>query len=227
MMQISLFSEPGWEIGNVEDWCVQTGYRWVVGVDEAGRGPLAGPVQAAAVLLDLHQLDDEWLKSLNDSKKLSESAREDAFDAVIENACAFELVSKDAGLIDQINILQASLEALADCASAISARHEVDFLAVDGNQRVEWTGKQRALVKGDGRSLAIAAASILAKVTRDRFMKECHETWPEYRFDSNKGYGSKVHLQAIETYGPCEIHRLSFAGVREHSHRLRELSCEK
>jgi len=218
-VQISLFPEPGWNIGDVERWCADTGVRWIVGLDEAGRGPLAGPVYAAAVLLDTSDLEHEWIRDLNDSKKLSEVERERLYDAIRESGVEYHIASRDHADVDEYNILRASLSAMEDALGGIS--QTIDLVAVDGNQRIETTLRQRTLVKGDGRSLAIAAASILAKVSRDREMVLHDQHWPEYGFAKNKGYGSPSHLLAISEYGPCEIHRLTFGGVKEHANRLR------
>lgn len=218
-MQISLFPEPGWLIGDVERWCAETGVRWIVGLDEAGRGPLAGPVYAAAVLLDVQDLDRAWVKNLNDSKKLSEEQREELFESICESGVRYHVASRSHAEVDEKNILRSSLSAMEDALEGIAAG--VDLVAVDGNQRIETPFRQRTLVKGDGRSFAIAAASILAKVSRDREMMVHDQTWPEYGFARNKGYGSRTHLEAIREFGPCEIHRLTFGGVREHADRLR------
>jgi ribonuclease HII len=220
-MQVSLFPDVGWALGDVEEWCANLEERWVVGLDEAGRGPLAGPVYAAAVLLDLKALDQPWISWLNDSKQLTEAQRENAYEAIIENAPAYYIACRDHAAIDRDNILRASLSAMADALENINAP-QIDHVLVDGNQRVATELRQSTFVKGDGRSLAIAAASILAKVARDREMAKHHEEWPEYGFLSNKGYGSKAHRDAIATFGPCRIHRCTFAGVKEHVHRLRE-----
>ncbi len=220
MIQVSLFPEVGWDLGDVEKWCLSLGERWIIGLDEAGRGPLAGSVFAAAVLIDLEALDAPWIAWLNDSKQLTEVQREAAYDAIIENACAYSISSRDHEVIDRDNILQASLGAMVDALDVIQCDH-IDHVLVDGNQRIKTELRQSTFVKGDGRSLAIAAASILAKVARDREMTMHHETWPEYGFLSNKGYGSKAHRDAIATHGPCRIHRRTFAGVKEHLHKSR------
>jgi ribonuclease HII len=219
-MQSSLFDRHE-TIGDIERELRGSGYRFVVGLDEAGRGPLAGPVYAAAVLIDLERLDDDWLKLLNDSKQLSESKRELAEQAM-ERAAVIRCVTKrTAAQIDEINILQASLRAMEEALSVVSSDLDQVMVLVDGKQRVLTELPQTPLIKGDARSLAIAAASILAKVGRDREMLEHHKTWPEYGFDGHKGYPSKRHREAVAEHGPCAIHRLSFAGVREHAHRLR------
>ena len=222
-MQFDLFPPPGDELGDAESWCIQRGYSWIIGVDEAGRGPLAGPVYTAAVALDLSCLDEDWLSHLNDSKKLDEDSRRAARDLIEEHAVAFAVDWADPKRIDEINILQATLKSMKSAVDAVVQMLDepVDHVLIDGNQRIETELEQLTLVKGDGRSLAIAAASILAKVGRDELMLEYHDRWPEYGFNSNKGYGSQAHRDAIAEHGPCEIHRMTFGGVKEHAHRLR------
>lgn len=204
-------------IGQVERWCVERGWRYIVGVDEAGRGPLAGPVVAAAVVLDLHALQDPWLALLNDSKQLSAAARDEAFDAIRAAAPAYGIAQRDHDAIDRINILQATFRSMEDATHTALASLSVtpSCVFIDGNKTVKLPMAQRAVVKGDARSQAIAAASILAKVTRDRLMDEFHASWPEYQFSSNKGYPTRAHRAAIEAHGPCPIHRRTFRGVRE------------
>ena len=222
MAQNLLFDQPDPCLGDVEDWCRENGLNPVVGVDEAGRGPLAGPVYAAAVVLDL-SADHEWFSLLDDSKKLTAEQREAAADMIREHAVAWSVTSRDQRAIDEINILQATLRAMEDAIEEVCGQLDASPMRIfiDGNQAVRTTLPQQTLIKGDGRSLHIAAASILAKVERDALMVSLHETWPEYGFDSNKGYGSKSHREAIARFGPSPIHRLSFGGVREHVDRLR------
>ena len=222
-MQNQLFEEPGFSLGDVEKWCLERGIRWVFGVDEAGRGPLAGPVHAAAVALDLETLSDDLVAVLDDSKKLSREEREHAYELILAEADGWCVSFRDSAVIDEINILQSTLrameESIEEVASCMNQRPERVF--IDGNTAVETEFAQQTVVKGDARSWAIAAASIIAKVTRDRLMMDYHQRWPEYSFDTNKGYGSIAHREAIGIYGPCAIHRLTFGGVREHAHRLR------
>jgi ribonuclease HII len=205
-------------IGEVEQWCVGRGYRYIIGVDEAGRGPLAGPVFAAAVVLDLERLEEGWLGQLDDSKKLDEPARDAAFEAIRESAIAFGIAQCDRARIDEINILQATFRAMEEAARSANAGFDgrADCVFIDGNKTVELALPQRAVVKGDARSRAIAAASILAKVSRDALMREYHEKWPVYNFASNKGYPTREHRDAIAKFGPCPIHRRTFRGVKEH-----------
>lgn len=220
--QAELFGEPGFAIGDVERWCLDHGIARVVGVDEAGRGPLAGPVCAAAVVLD-GDGDTTWFELLDDSKKLSERARDNAAAQIRERAVAYAIAFEDAPSIDEINILQATLRAMKRAIDDVVAQLDEppQRVLIDGNQRVAIDLPQQTLVKGDGRSYHIAAASILAKTARDALMYEAHKQWPEYAFQSNKGYGSKAHRDAIAQFGPCPLHRLSFGGVREHVARLR------
>lgn len=219
-MQTLLFGQTE-TIGDVERALRAQGYRYVIGLDEAGRGPLAGPVYAAAVLMDLETLEDSWLTFVNDSKQLSEAQRLEAWLAIEQAGVVRHVAKRTAAQIDEINILQASLRAMEDALAVVSEGIEGVAVLVDGKQRVLTELPQIPLVKGDSRSFSIAAASILAKVGRDREMLEHHLTWPEYGFDAHKGYPSKRHRDAVAEFGPCAIHRLSFAGVREHASRLR------
>ncbi|MFU8802560.1 MAG: ribonuclease HII [Bradymonadaceae bacterium] len=224
MEQVELFSKETSRPGDVEAWCKTQGLDLVLGVDEAGRGPLAGPVFAAAVILDMERLDEEWIASLNDSKKLGESSRVLSFDAIVEGALSYGIASVDSQDIDKLNILQATFEAmrLAIEQACDGLEEQPRLVMVDGRLTIPRLERnQRAFVGGDGRSLHIAAASILAKVSRDRLMVEYDQRWPEYGFATNKGYATLFHREAIKTHGPCPIHRLSFARVKEHAGRLR------
>jgi len=189
------------------------GYSSLAGVDEAGRGPLAGPVVAAAVILP----DGVELPEVNDSKKLSPAKREEIFEVIMATALAVGVGESDADLIDRINILQATLAAMKDAVALLTVKP--DYILVDGISKIPALLHQKTVKKGDATSLSIAAASIIAKVHRDRLMKEYHEQFPEYGFAGHKGYGSPEHFKAIATYGPCPIHRLTFRGVREHLNR--------
>jgi len=221
--QRELFAREPQSIGEVEAAAKRLGYDVIIGVDEAGRGPLAGPVTAAAVALDMRALDADWVSELDDSKKLKEEVRERLFDVILDGALATSVVSKSREVIDEVNILQATRlamkEAIEEVAGALDV--PVDRVYVDGKQFVDITLPQTAVIKGDGRSFHIAAASILAKVTRDREMRAADETWPEYAFAQNKGYGTRAHREAIAEDGPCPLHRSSFGGVREHWERVR------
>ncbi|MBP3218681.1 MAG: ribonuclease HII [Lachnospiraceae bacterium] len=176
------------------------------GIDEAGRGPLAGPVSAAVVLLP----DDREFPYVNDSKKLSPKKRDELYDYIRENAAAFSVALVDAQRIDEINILQATYEAMRKAVADLEIQPEVlvnDAVKIPGIEL-----PQIPVVKGDAKCLSIAAASILAKVTRDRLMEEYDRQYPEYGFASHKGYGTAQHIAAIRKYGPCPIHRQSFIG---------------
>jgi ribonuclease HII len=183
------------------------GYRLIAGIDEAGRGPLAGPVVAAAVILS----PGARLEGVRDSKTMTPSARERALERIKKAAFSFGLGVVSHREIDEANILKATLEAMKRAVLALDA--EPDFLLVDGIHPVPMSIRQRCLVKGDSRSLSISAASVLAKVYRDRIMDACHHTYPGYGFDQNKGYGTREHMLALRRLGPCPIHRLTFKGV--------------
>lgn len=176
----------------------------ICGVDEAGRGPLAGPVYAAAVILPQGLI----IEGLNDSKKLTEKRREALYDEIIEKAVAYGIGCADEKEIDEINILQATFQAMRRAIAALSVRP--DLALIDGNRDTDFGVPSKTIVKGDSLSANIAAASILAKVTRDRLMKEYAEKYPQYGFEVHKGYGTKRHYEALREYGPCEIHRMTF-----------------
>ena len=180
--------------------------RYICGIDEVGRGPLAGPVVAAAVILP----KDVDIYYLNDSKQLSEKKRESLYDEIMEKAIAVGIGFADEKCIDEINILQADYVAMRIALSQLSVTPDV--LLNDAVIIPEVDIKQEKIIKGDAKSVSIAAASIIAKVTRDRYMVEMDEKYPGYGFAKNKGYGSAAHIEAIKTNGPCEIHRRSFIG---------------
>jgi len=193
------------------------GYQHIAGVDEAGRGPLAGPVVAAACVIP----EDILIDRINDSKQLTSEVR----DEIYQNILSLEAVDYGVGIvdalkIDQINILQATFEAMRAAIAVLKLKP--DYLLVDGLHVPTMHIPGLALVEGDGKSQSIAAASILAKVTRDRIMSQLHEQWPQYRFKQNKGYGTAEHLEAIQKYGPCPIHRMSFAPLKS-LHASRQL----
>lgn len=179
---------------------------YVAGIDEAGRGPLAGPVVAAAVILPKYI----FLPFLNDSKKVTEKRRDVLFDEIKQNAIAYGIGIASNTLIDEINILQATYEAMREAVNALEKTPDV--LLVDAVHIPDINIKQVGIVKGDAKSVNIAAASILAKVTRDRIMVEYDKIYPEYGFASNKGYGTATHIAALKEVGPCAIHRKSFIG---------------
>ena len=189
------------------------GFRNISGVDEAGRGPLAGPVVAAAVIfspnIDIFDLDD--------SKKLSPKKREELFLEIKERATAYGVAVIGHRIIDEINILQAARLAMKQAVDQLNPIP--DLLLIDGNQKIESTLDQWTIVKGDSKSLSIAAASVLAKVTRDRIMDDYHKLYPQYEFNRHKGYGTKLHRTLIQEHGPCPIHRSKFKGVSEYINR--------
>lgn len=187
------------------------GYTLIAGVDEAGRGPLAGPVFAAAVVFE----KGTFIEGINDSKKLSEKKREALFDIICEKALYYNIVSVDEKEIDRINILNASLKAFELAVTGLEKLPDVTL--IDGNRCKEnFPTPYETIVKGDARSMSIAAASILAKVSRDRYIVGLNSLYPEYNFKKHKGYPTKEHREAIAKYGPCPIHRLTFGGVREY-----------
>ena len=181
-------------------------FLYIAGVDEAGRGPLAGPVVAAAVILP----QDAFLPFLNDSKKVSEKRRDVLYDEIKDTAIAYGIGIVSNSVIDEINILQATYEAMREAVKSLSKTP--DILLVDAVNIPDINIKQVGIVKGDAKSVNIAAASILAKVTRDRIMSEYDKIYPEYGFASNKGYGTALHIKALKEYGPCNIHRKTFIG---------------
>ncbi len=176
----------------------------ICGVDEAGRGPLAGPVFAAAVILPKGLLID----GLNDSKKLTEKKRESLFGEITSQAIAYSIASASEREVDEINILQATFLAMRRAIAGLSVTP--DLALIDGNRDTDFGVPSQTIIKGDSLSANIAAASILAKVSRDRLMREYAEQYPEYGFDVHKGYGTKRHYEALRTYGPCPIHRMTF-----------------
>ena len=187
-----------WEI---ED---SLGLHVICGVDEAGRGPLAGPVCAAAVILPEHL----QIPGLNDSKKLTDKKRRELFPVIQQQAIAYGIGLASEAEIDEINILQATFLAMRRALSQLSIRPEIAL--IDGNRETDFGLPVKTVVKGDSLSANIAAASILAKVTRDNLMMELAQQYPEYGFEIHKGYGTKAHYEALRTYGPCPIHRKTF-----------------
>jgi ribonuclease HII len=180
------------------------GYKLICGVDEAGRGPLAGPVCAAAVILPM----DADIPGLNDSKKLSDKKRRELFPVICEKAVAYGIGFADHKEIDEINILQATYLAMERAIANLSIKP--DFALIDGNRAKDFGIPLETIVGGDGRSASIAAASVLAKVTRDDLMLKSAEEYPGYGFEIHKGYGTKAHYAALAEKGPCEIHRMTF-----------------
>lgn len=188
----------------IEKSLYEQGYSNIAGVDEAGRGPLAGPVCAAAVILPKGLVIDE----INDSKKLTEKKREMLFDVIIQNAIAYSIQFAEPEIIDEINIKQATSLAMHKAVESLSV--PADFVIIDGNDKIPYDIPYEYIVKGDARSQTIAAASILAKVSRDRLMCSLDEKYPEYGLKKHKGYGTKAHIEAIQKYGVKDIHRKSF-----------------
>lgn len=187
-----------------ERLCYEQGYQMVAGVDEVGRGPLAGPVMTAAVILPKKCS----ISGINDSKKLTPKKREELYDVIIENAVAYAFGSVSAERIDQINILRATLEAMKMAIDRLQM--PPDFVLADALTIPRLAIAQQGIIKGDEKSISIGAASIIAKVERDRLMVEMDGLYPQYGFGENKGYGTKAHIHAIESYGLCPIHRRSF-----------------
>lgn len=187
-----------------EKLAIEKGFTTICGIDEAGRGPLAGPVYAAAVILPL----DLEIDGLNDSKKLTEKKREALFDVICEKAVSYSIGIATEQEIDEINILNATFLAMRRAVDGLSVKP--DYALIDGNQHPGLQIADETVVKGDGKSMSIAAASILAKVSRDRFMLEIADKYPEYCFEKHKGYGTKFHYEMIEKYGISPVHRRSF-----------------
>ena len=181
-----------------------SGCRYIAGVDEVGRGPLAGPVVTAAVILP----EDFDLLGVDDSKKLTPKKRDMLFDQIKEAAVCWAIGRREPGRIDEINILNATKEAMLDAVNGLSVRP--DHVLIDAVKLPSLEIPQTSLIHGDALSVSIAAASILAKVTRDREMEEMARVWPGYSFEKNKGYGTKAHYEGLKALGPCPIHRKTF-----------------
>lgn len=188
----------------IENSIYKQGYKYIAGVDEAGRGPLAGPVCAAAVILP----QNAEIEGINDSKKLSEKKREALYDVIKQTAIAYAIEYVYPDIIDDINIKNATALAMHNAIDHLST--PADYIIIDGNDNVPYSVDYQYVVKGDAKSQTIAAASILAKVSRDRLMVELDKEYPQYGFEKHKGYGTKVHIQAIQKYGVSEVHRKSF-----------------
>ena len=188
----------------IEEGLYSKGIKLVCGVDEAGRGPLCGPVVAAAVILK----PDSKIEGVNDSKKLSEKKREQVYESIMENALAVGVGMSDVDVIESVNILNATKLAMKEAISKLKVQPE--YVLIDGNQMIDITIPGETVVHGDAISESIAAASIVAKVTRDRMLIEWDKEYPEYGFAKHKGYGTKAHVEAIGKYGLTPIHRPSF-----------------
>lgn len=188
----------------IEKELYDKGYELIAGTDEAGRGPLAGPVVAAAVVLKKGQ----FIEGVTDSKKLSEKKREELFEKIKEEAISYSIKFISEKTIDEINIRNASFKAMIEAVGDLSV--SPDIVIVDGNAMVGMGKKHICVVKGDLKCNSVGAASILAKVARDRYMLQMHKKYPEYGFDRHKGYPTKLHYEKIEEYGVLPIHRLTF-----------------
>ena len=188
----------------IEEKLLNEGYRFICGVDEAGRGPLAGPVFAAAVVMDRERINE----GVRDSKKLTPKKREKLFEEIIKESIAYSVAMVDSKIIDEININNATFLAMKNAIENLKI--EPDIVLVDGYEIPNLNFNQRAIIKGDRKSYSIACASILAKVSRDRYIVEISSKYPLYKFEKHKGYGTKEHIEILQKYGPCEIHRISF-----------------
>ena len=186
------------------------GYKYICGVDEAGRGPLAGPVVVAACILpnNLH------IKDLNDSKQLSEKKREELYKIIVEKAVSYNIVFKDEKIIDEINIYEATKQGMIEAINGLKIKAE--HALIDAMPLNELELEHTSIIHGDALSASIAAASILAKVTRDHYMEKMDHKYPNYGFKKHKGYCTKAHVEALEKYGPCEIHRKTFSPVSKY-----------
>lgn len=187
----------------------QLGFKHIAGVDDAGRGPLAGPVTAAAVILDI----DHYHELIRDSKTMTEKQKDAMYEYITEHAIAWHVTSITPKIIDDINIGQAGLRAMATCVKKLEV--QPDFVLTDAFNINVPEIPQKAIIGGDGKVFSIAAASIIAKVTRDRLMQKYHKKYPQYGFNQHVGYGTVQHLEALKKFGPCPIHRKSFAPIRE------------
>ncbi len=192
------------EMRRIEEELYSEGIRLIAGIDEVGRGPLAGPVVAAAVILP----GDFVVLGVDDSKKLSEKKREELYELIIKNAVCYGIGVIDNTIIDEINILEATKLAMKQAIDRLETKPE--YILIDALTLKDVPIPQRGIIKGDSLSVSIAAASIVAKVTRDRMMEEYHRKYPHYCFDQNKGYGTKAHYEGIFDHGLCDLHRRSF-----------------
>lgn len=188
-----------------EDIYISQGVNYICGIDEAGRGPLAGPVVVASVIMPR----DSMIEGVNDSKKVSEKKREKLYEEIIENAISYSVGIVDQKEIDRVNILNATKAGLTESIKGLKVKPEI--ILVDALTGIDTCGiPYQSIIKGDAKSYSIAAASIIAKVTRDRIMRQWNEVYPEYNFVQHKGYGTAAHIAAIKEYGLCPLHRLSF-----------------
>lgn len=203
------------EIQKIERTLYEQGIKSICGIDEAGRGPLAGPVVVASVIMP----EDSMIEGVNDSKKVSEKKRENLYEKIIEEAIAYGVGIVDQNEIDKINILNATKEGLTTCIKELEKDlknkqrefEKPEIILVDALTKIDTDGiSYRSIIKGDSKSYSIAAASIIAKVTRDRIMRQWDEVYPEYGFGKHKGYGTATHIAAIKEYGLCPLHRKTF-----------------
>lgn len=193
------------ELKEIDKSYFKEGYNYICGIDEAGRGPLAGPVVVAAVIMP----KDSMIEGVNDSKKVSEKKREKLYELIIEEAISYSVGIVDQNEIDRINILNATKAGLTEAVRTLKVKPEL--ILVDALTNIDTCGvPYKSIIKGDAKSYSIAAASIIAKVTRDRIMREWDNVYPQYGFASHKGYGTAKHILAIKEYGPCPLHRKSF-----------------
>lgn len=189
-----------------EQNAINKGFSAVCGVDEAGRGPLAGPVCAAAVILP----DNTIIEGVNDSKKLTEKKREALFDVIKSTALSYCIAYASVDEIESMNILNATMLAMKRAVEGLDVK--ADYAMIDGNRLPDLDIESECIVKGDAKSMSVACASILAKVSRDRLLYDYAKEYPQYHFEKHKGYGTKVHVEALKEYGPCLYHRMSFLG---------------
>lgn len=192
------------ELWQIEHEKINQGYNLIAGVDEAGRGPLAGPVCVSAVILPA----DFYLEGIDDSKKLNEKKKDRLYDEIIKNAVAYNIILVDNNVIDEMNILNATFKGMCDAVNGLAVKP--DFVLIDGNRIKGMVIPCECVVKGDSKSISIAAASILAKVTRDRYMQTLDEEYPSYGFKVHKGYPTKAHYEALKRFGASDVHRKSF-----------------
>ena len=193
------------ELKNIENELYGKGFKFIGGIDEAGRGPLAGPVVVACVVMP----KDSMIEGVNDSKKISEKKREKLYEEIIKSAISYEVGIINQNTIDEINILNATKLGLTTAIKGLSIKPEI--ILVDALTNIDTCGiKYQSIIKGDAKCYSIACASIIAKVTRDRIMRQWDEIYPQYGFEKHKGYGTAMHIQAIKEYGLCPLHRHSF-----------------
>lgn len=193
------------ELKKIELTYHEQGIKYIAGIDEAGRGPLAGPVVVGCVIMP----EDSFIEGVNDSKKISEKKREKLYDEIINNAISWSVAVIGWHEIDELNILNATKKGVTECINNLETKPEL--ILVDALKGIDTCNiPYVSMVKGDAKCYSISAASILAKVTRDRIMREWDEVYPQYGFAKHKGYGTKAHIEALKEYGPCQIHRKTF-----------------